>query len=89
MEDFGGDTAYALYGNFAVGPEADGFRLTVSGYSGTAGSLWNCPWAILAQSHMRARIGLWLHGSLGLDQFSITSPSIYHKATATAYFTKI
>ncbi len=38
MEDFEGNTRYAVYSNFAVGSEADGFNLTVSGYSGTAGS---------------------------------------------------
>ncbi len=37
MEDFEGDTAYALYNNFVVGPKADGFRLSVTGFSGTAG----------------------------------------------------
>ncbi len=38
MQDFEGNTRYALYGNFAVGPAMDGFRLTATGYSGTAGS---------------------------------------------------
>ncbi len=30
MDDFEGNTAYALYNNFIVGPEADGFRLSVT-----------------------------------------------------------
>ncbi len=37
MEDFGGNTRFALYNRFTVGSEDDGFRLTVEGYSGTAG----------------------------------------------------
>ena len=37
MEDFEGNTSYALYSQFAVGSEEDGFRLTAGGYSGTAG----------------------------------------------------
>ncbi len=37
MEDFRGRTRFALYSQFAVGPEEDGFRLTIGGYSGTAG----------------------------------------------------
>ena len=37
LEDFEGNTRYALYSQFAVGSEGDGFRLTVGGYSGTAG----------------------------------------------------
>ncbi len=38
MEDFEGNTRYASYSHFAVGSEDDGFRLTLSGYNGTAGS---------------------------------------------------
>ncbi len=37
LGDFEGNTAYASYSHFEVGSEADGFRLTVDGYSGTAG----------------------------------------------------
>ncbi len=37
MEDFAEKTRYANYSNFAVGPEEDGFRISVTGYSGTAG----------------------------------------------------
>ena len=37
MEDFEGETRFALYSQFAVASEEDGFRLTVGGYSGTAG----------------------------------------------------
>ncbi len=37
LEDFEGETRYALYRNFSVGTESDGFRLTVEGFSGTAG----------------------------------------------------
>ncbi len=37
MEDFEGETAYAFYSQFIVGPENDGFRLTAGGYNGTAG----------------------------------------------------
>ncbi len=38
LEDFEGNTSYALYGQFTVGPEADGFRLELrESYSGTAG----------------------------------------------------
>ncbi len=37
LEDFEGHRAFAVYTNFAVGSEADGFRLTVGGYRGNAG----------------------------------------------------
>ncbi len=37
LEDFEGNTRYALYSNFAVGPEVYGFHLMVAGYNGTAG----------------------------------------------------
>ncbi len=37
LEDFENNTAFALYDVFVVNSEADGFRLTVGGYSGTAG----------------------------------------------------
>ncbi len=37
LEDFNGNRAFAVYSQFAVGPKDDGFRLTVSDYSGTAG----------------------------------------------------
>ncbi len=43
LEDFEGNNRYAVYTQFAVGPEADGFRLTVGGYSGNAGL---CPYQI-------------------------------------------
>ena len=37
LEDFDGNTAYALYNEFQVGAEEDKYRLHVFGYSGTAG----------------------------------------------------
>ena len=37
MEDFDGNTAFAVYEEFQVGAEGDKYRLHVSGYSGTAG----------------------------------------------------
>ncbi|KAG0715512.1 Angiopoietin-1 [Chionoecetes opilio] len=37
LSDFAGDTAYALYDRFYVEGEDEGYRLHVSGYSGTAG----------------------------------------------------
>ncbi len=43
LEDFEGNTRYASYSHFAVGSEEDGFRLSLSGYSGTAG--W-CVWQL-------------------------------------------
>ncbi|XP_078486487.1 angiopoietin-2-like [Ciona intestinalis] len=39
LEDTSGVKAYARYERFSVGTEADGYRLSVSGYSGTAGDL--------------------------------------------------
>lgn len=39
MEDFEGNKVYARYSSFSVGPEADGYRLTVSGFTdGGAGN---------------------------------------------------
>ena len=35
--DFDGNTAYAKYSSFGVGPESEYYKMTVSGYSGTAG----------------------------------------------------
>ncbi len=37
LEDWEGLTAYAEYSNYVVADKYDNFRLTVSGYSGTAG----------------------------------------------------
>ena len=37
LGDFDGNKAYAKYSTFTVGPESDGYRLTVRGYSGDAG----------------------------------------------------
>ncbi|XP_037084543.1 fibrinogen C domain-containing protein 1-like [Pollicipes pollicipes] len=37
LEDFDGGIRYASYQNFKVGPERDGYRLHVSGYTGNAG----------------------------------------------------
>ena len=34
LEDFDGNTAYAEYDTFAVGNEADKYRLSVAGYTG-------------------------------------------------------
>ncbi|XP_062583097.1 fibrinogen C domain-containing protein 1-B-like [Saccostrea cucullata] len=37
LQRFNGDTAYAKFSTFYIGNEADKYRLTVSGYTGTAG----------------------------------------------------
>lgn len=37
LEDFDGNTGYAIYNTFAVAPESDNFRLSIGGYSGNAG----------------------------------------------------
>ncbi|XP_066271241.1 techylectin-5B-like [Branchiostoma lanceolatum] len=37
LEDFEGNSAYAKYSSFRVGDETPEYRLTVGGYSGTAG----------------------------------------------------
>ena len=37
LMDFGGNTAYAKYSSFVVGPSTENYKLAVSGYSGTAG----------------------------------------------------
>lgn len=34
MTDFAGNTAYAEYSEFVVGPATDKYKLTVSGYAG-------------------------------------------------------
>ncbi len=42
LEDSEEETRYALYGQFAVGAEDDGFRLTVGDYTGDAGKIDVC-----------------------------------------------
>ena len=37
LEDFSGNSAYAEYSNFAIGNELTNYRLSIGGYSGTAG----------------------------------------------------
>lgn len=34
MTDFEGNTAFAEYKHFLIGPESDNYRLSVTGYSG-------------------------------------------------------
>ncbi len=43
LEDFEGNTTYAKYGGFAIGDSAAKYRLTISGYSGTAGDSMTRP----------------------------------------------
>ena len=38
LEDFEGNKRFAKYSHFRIGNEADGYRLTVSGYTGNAGT---------------------------------------------------
>lgn len=41
LQKFSGEKAYAKYSNFSVGNEYQKYKLTVGGYSGTAGKiLW-------------------------------------------------
>lgn len=44
MEDIVGYYGYAQYSTFHVGDASSGYRLTVSGYSGTAGCKSMCKW---------------------------------------------
>ncbi|XP_076112560.1 ryncolin-2-like isoform X1 [Mytilus galloprovincialis] len=37
LEDFNGDKAYAKYSNFYIGDKSTNYKLTVNGYSGSAG----------------------------------------------------
>jgi len=37
LEDFEGNSAYAKYSTFRVADEVEDYKLTVDGYSGTAG----------------------------------------------------
>jgi len=37
LENFSGETAYAKFSSFNVGDESTGYKLAVSGYTGTAG----------------------------------------------------
>ena len=37
LEDFDGNTTYALYDNFSLSSEEDYFRLSIGNYSGNAG----------------------------------------------------
>ena len=37
MGDFEGNSAYAKYSSFRIGPESEGYKLEVGGYSGNAG----------------------------------------------------
>ena len=41
MEDFEGHKKYAKYSIFSVGDEASEFDLTVQGYNGDAGMIFN------------------------------------------------
>jgi hypothetical protein len=39
MSDWGNTSKYAEYNSFKVGPISENYKLTVSGYQGTAGKL--------------------------------------------------
>jgi hypothetical protein len=41
MEDFSGDSRYAVYNLFIVGDEASQYKLDVGGYSGDASKIFN------------------------------------------------
>jgi hypothetical protein len=41
IEDFSGDSRYAVYNLFIVGDEASQYKLDVGGYSGDAGKNFN------------------------------------------------
>ena len=42
LEDIEGNKRFAKYSHFRIGNEADGYRLTVSGYAGNAGKKTTC-----------------------------------------------
>jgi ficolin len=42
LQRFNGDKAYALYSKFEVGDEISKYKLSVGGYSGTAGMSVKC-----------------------------------------------
>ena len=56
LEDFDGDIRQANYTAFTIGPAMDGYRLSVSGYSGDTGNSFDviaikgllpyCPWPV-------------------------------------------
>ena len=41
IEDFSGDSRYAVYNLFIFGDEASQYKLDVGGYSGDAGKIFN------------------------------------------------
>ena len=41
MEKFTGEKAYSKYSTFSVGAESQRYKLTIGGYSGNAGEMYN------------------------------------------------
>ena len=55
MEDFEGNKAFARYSSFSIGPESDGYRLTLSGFTdGGAGELV-CFWSSVSTGRRFSR----------------------------------
>jgi ficolin len=55
LTSFAGEKAYALYSTFKVGDESTKYKLTVSGYSGTAGEIYFTCCKIITGKYTRSR----------------------------------
>ncbi|XP_063447287.1 angiopoietin-related protein 7-like [Mytilus trossulus] len=69
LEDWNGDTAYATYKNFSLGNEDSSYKLTIGGYSGTAGDAMAYNNGMLFSTKekrntcARQTVGAWWYGS--------------------------
>ena len=92
LADWSGQTAYAKYSTFSIANASDGYRLTVGGYSGTAGDSMYAQGGSkfstrdldqdLSSSHCATLYrGAWWYGNCHSSNLN----SVYERATVTTY----
>ena len=92
LADWSGETAHASYSTFTIANAADGYRLSVGGYSGTAGdamsghsgqkfSAWDVDQDVYGGNCATEFRGAWWYGNCHSSNLN----SVYERATVSGY----